>query len=103
MCLLRPSGHCVACGGDTQSRLKVRIAVQCHCGPRCRFVMAAQEEMRMRDPASHSCHPTIKWAQAHGAREALDRRLRLTDPVFYPAAAKPCLGHIGIEHKRAID
>ena len=57
----------------------------------------------MRGPASHSCHPRIKWAQAHGTREALDRRFRLAEKVFYPAAAKPCLGQIGIEHKRAID
>ena len=47
--------------------------------------------------------PRIKWAQAHGTREALDRRFRLAEVVFYPAAEKPCLGQIGIEHKRAID
>ena len=59
--------------------------------------------MCIRGPASHCCHPRIKWAQAHGTREALDRRFRLAEPDFYPAAEKPCLGQIGIEHKRAID
>ena len=48
-------------------------------------------------------HPRIKWAQAHGTREALDRQFRLAELVFYPAAETPCLGQIGIEHKRAID
>ena len=57
----------------------------------------------MRGPASHSCYPRIKWAQAHGTREALNRRFRLAEKVFYPAAVKPCLGQIGIEHKRTID
>ena len=41
--------------------------------------------------------------EAHGAREALDRRFRLAEPIFHPAAPKPCLGQIGIEHQRAID
>jgi hypothetical protein len=31
----------------------------------------------MRGPGSLSCHPRIKWAQAHGTREALERRFRL--------------------------
>ena len=57
----------------------------------------------MRGPASHSYHRRIKWAQAHGTREALDRQFRLAEEVFYPAAETPCLGRIGIEHKRAID
>src|ERR1700692_2554725 len=103
MCVLRPSGHGVACGDDTQSSLKVRIVLQCHCRPRCRFVIAAEEEMCMRGPGAHCCRPRIKWAQTHGMREALDPRFRLAEPVFYPAAVIPCLGQIGIEHKRAID
>src|SRR5258707_14678385 len=82
--------------------MKVRIVLQCNCRPRCRLVIAAQEEMCMRGPASDTHHP-IKWAQAHGTREALDRRFRRAEPVFHPAAVKPCLGQIGIEHKRAID
>ena len=57
----------------------------------------------MRGPSPRGCHPRIKWAQAHGTREALNRRFRLAELVFYPAAVKPCLGQIGIEHKRAID
>ena len=57
----------------------------------------------MRGPSPHSCRPRIKWAQAHGTREAFDRRFRLAEVVFCPAAVKPCLGQIGIEHKRAID
>jgi len=28
--------------------------------------------MGKRGPASHCWHPRIKWAQAHGAREALN-------------------------------
>ena len=57
----------------------------------------------MRGPGPHSYRPRIKWAQAHGTLEALDRRFRLAEPVFYPAAPMPCPGQIGIEHKRAID
>ena len=59
--------------------------------------------MCIRGPDMHSCHPRIKWAQAHDTREALERRFRLAEPVFYPAAEIPSLGQIGIEHKRAID
>ena len=58
--------------------------------------------MGKRGSASHSCHKRTKWAQAQGTSEALDRRLRLAEPDFHPAAPKPCLGQIGIEHKRAI-
>ena len=39
----------------------------------------------MRGPASHSYQPRIKWAQAHGTREALDRRFRLAEPDFLPS------------------
>jgi len=59
--------------------------------------------MCIRGPGSHSHQPRIKWAQAHGTCEALDRRFRLAEPEFYPAAEIPCLGQIGIKHKRAID
>ncbi len=59
--------------------------------------------MCMRGPDLHCCQPRIKWAQAHGMREALERRFRLAEPDFGPAAVKPCLGQIGIEHKRSID
>ena len=59
--------------------------------------------MGKRGPASHCWHPRIKWAQAHGAREALNPRFRLAEKDFYPAAVRPCLGQIGIEHKRSID
>jgi hypothetical protein len=54
----------------------------------------------MRSPGSHFCRSRIKWAQAPGTREALDRRFRIAEPVFYPAAVRPCLGQIGIEHDR---
>ncbi len=57
----------------------------------------------MRGPGSHYYQRRIKWAQAHGTREALDRRFRLAEKVFYPPAEIPCLGRIGIEHKRSID
>src|SRR5258708_7577147 len=103
MCLLRPSGHCVACGGDAQSWLMVRIVLQCHCRPRCGLVIAAQEEMCMRGPASHYYQRRIKWTQAHGTREALNRQFWLAEPDFGPTAERPCLRQIGIEHKRAID
>ena len=59
--------------------------------------------MGIRGSASHCCHPPTKWAQAQGTSEALDRRFRLAEQDFYPAAQIPCLGQIGIEHKRTID
>ncbi len=39
MCFLGPSDHCIACSADTYSSLEVRIVLQCHSGPRCRFVV----------------------------------------------------------------
>src|SRR6266852_2103662 len=81
----------------------VRLVLQYHCRPRCRFVIAAQEEMGKRGPGPHSAHPRIKWAQAHGTCEALNRQFWLAEKDFCPAAPMPCLGRIGIENKRSID
>ena len=59
--------------------------------------------MCIRGPASHTPHRWIDWAQTHGSRETLNRKLRFAEPVFGPAAVRPCLGQIGIEHKRSIN
>src|ERR1700739_4826007 len=60
MCFLGPSGHCMDRGADTHAGLEVRIVLYCHCGPRCRFVIAAQEKMCMRDAALNVHQPPAK-------------------------------------------
>jgi hypothetical protein len=57
----------------------------------------------VRSPVPYSCDPRIEWVQAHGARKAFNRRFRLAQPELHPAALRPCLRQIGIEHKRTID
>jgi len=37
----------------------------------------------MRGPYAHFCRPRIKWAQAHGTREALDRLRRAGWDIFF--------------------
>ena len=61
------------------------------------------EKMGKPGPGPHPAHPRINWVQAHGMRETLDRRFRLAEKVFYPAAESPCLGQVGIEPQRPID
>src|SRR5436309_10137804 len=102
MRLFTPSGHRISCGVNTQSRLIVWIVAQCHCRPRYCFVVAAQEEMCVCRATSIAVHPWVKWAQAHGTRETLDRPFGLAEPVLHPAAILPRHGQIGIEHKREI-
>jgi hypothetical protein len=45
----------------------------------------------------------IEWAQAHSAREVLDRDVRLAKPDPQPTAEKPSHSQVGVEQERPIN
>src|SRR5215470_2847316 len=59
--------------------------------------------MSMRYSVLHSEHPLIDWTQPDGARDVVNRQVRLAAPGSYIAAEVPRLRQVRIEHERPID
>ena len=71
--------------------------------PRRRCVKAPCEQMRRRRSRLHAKHFRVEGAQAHEAREVLDRSVRFAAPDAQEPAEQPCRREIRIEHKRPVD
>src|ERR1700692_307829 len=103
MCLLRPSGHCIACGGDAQPRIRGRIFPKHSFGPSRSFVITAGKEMSGCSCGLHSSDTATEWAQAHSPLEVVDRHVKLAEPNLRPPQEKPCRRKIRVELERPLD
>jgi hypothetical protein len=59
--------------------------------------------MGVRDCDLHPTDQRIARAQAHSARDALDSRVRLAEPISRHAAVIPRRGKVRIERESTID
>ena len=102
--LLQPAGERIAGRGDAQCREDVRPFPERLFGPSRGLVVAAGEEMGECGHALHREHERIERAQAHRARQMLDRHVRLAAAKSpHRSAGIPRDGQVRIENERPVD
>src|SRR5215468_1598029 len=100
---LSSPGECAARRGEGWHEHETRILAHRHLCPRAGLGIATSKEMGAGSGALHAEDLTIMWAEAHGARFALDRSLRFAEPDLHPAAHGPGHGEVWIEHESPLN